>query len=114
MSGALSLPSPSAIEAPARAAGRGRLAERFLASLFLTALLVNVPAFLCMGLDADANQWDLCARAVMQGDVLYRDALENNLPGMLWLHVAVRALLGWSSGVLRLVDLAIVLALIGL
>ena len=44
----------------------------------------------------------------MQGDVLYRDALENNLPGMLWLHVAVRSLLGWSSEVLRLVDLLVV------
>jgi hypothetical protein len=32
--------------------------------LLLTVFLINLPAFLCMGLDPDAMQWDLGARTV--------------------------------------------------
>jgi hypothetical protein len=73
--------------------------------------LVNVPAFLRMGLDADPTFWDLCARNVLGGGVHYRDAVENNLPGMLWLHLVIRSTLGWSSEALRFADLLIVTAI---
>jgi hypothetical protein len=73
------------------------------ASLFVF-LAINVPLFLRMGLHADVTMWDLCARNVLSGGVHYRDAVENNLPGMLWLHLAVRSTIGWSSEALRWVD----------
>ena len=36
-------------------------------SVLAAVLVVNVPAFVCMGLDPDALQWDLCTRAVLAG-----------------------------------------------
>jgi hypothetical protein len=90
-----------------------RWGEACLGLLLLTVFLINLPAFLCMGLDPDAMQWDLGARTVLTGGVPYRDWVENNLPGMLWLHVLIRSLLGWRSEVLRLVDVLMVLTLIG-
>jgi hypothetical protein len=74
-------------------------------------ILANLPAFLCMGLDPDALQWDLNTRVVLNGGALYRDAAENNLPGMLLPLVFVRSLFGWSSEVLRIADLLVVLVL---
>jgi hypothetical protein len=77
-------------------------------------LVVNVPPFLCMGLDHDVTVFDLSARNVLWGGVHYRDVPDMNLPGMLWAHVAVRATLGWSSEAIRLIDLAIVTGIVGL
>src|SRR5262249_41979112 len=86
-----------------------------VAGCFLAAVLaVNVPPFLCLALTSDVSQWDLCTRTVLRGGVLYRDALENNFPGMLWLHALVRSLLGWQSEVLRGADLLVIGAAIWL
>jgi hypothetical protein len=85
-----------------------------LSVLLLIVLFVNVPPLLCMGLDSDATQWDLCTRTVLHGGGLYRDAFENNLPGMLCLHAAVRSLLGWSTAALRAADLLLVAAAVWL
>jgi hypothetical protein len=86
-----------------------------LAACFLAAVLaVNVPLFLCLGLTSDASQWDLCTRTVLHGGVLYRDALENNLPGMLWLHALVRSVCGWRPEVLRAADLLVLGAVVWL
>ncbi len=82
------------------------------AVLLAVLLVVHVPAFLCLALDADVSQWDLCARTVRDGGVFYRDAFENNLPGMLWLHLAIRSLVGWSCEAMRAVDLGIVAAIV--
>jgi hypothetical protein len=79
--------------------------------LIAALLAINVPAFLCMGLDHDAMQFDLLAHAAMDGRALYRDAAEVNLPGMVLPHVLVRSLLGWRSEALRLADLLIVFAI---
>jgi hypothetical protein len=65
-----------------------------------------------MPLWADATLYDLCARNLLQGGVLYRDILDTNLPGMVWLHAAIRTLFGWRSEVLRLADCAIVAAIV--
>jgi hypothetical protein len=89
-----------------------RVVEICLWLLLILLLLIHVPAFLCMGLNTDASQWDLCARTVSQGGVAYRDAVENNLPGMLWLHVLVRHFLGWRPEALRLADLLVVAAIV--
>ncbi|MBI1900729.1 MAG: hypothetical protein HYS13_06420 [Planctomycetia bacterium] len=76
--------------------------------LLLVLVVVHGPAFLCLGLDSDITNYDLLARGVLQGQVLYRDALEPNLPGIVWLHVAIRSVLGWESAALRAVDLLFV------
>ena len=85
--------------------------ERALWSLILALLVVNVPAFVCMGLDPDVLQWDLCTRAVLEGGVLYRDSAENNLPGMFVPLAAIHTLFGWRSEVLRAADLLIILVI---
>jgi hypothetical protein len=79
--------------------------------LLIVFLVVNVPPFVCMGLDNDVVMWDLSARTVLQGGALYRDALDNNFPGMLLPQMAVRSLLGWRSEAMRGVDVAVVLAI---
>jgi hypothetical protein len=73
-----------------------------------TLLAVNLPGFLCMGLDSDILMYDLCARRVLAGDVHYRDLLETNFPGIVWIHMAIRSVFGWRPEVLRAADLAIV------
>jgi len=74
---------------------------------WLLLLVVAVPLFLRMPLTNDAELFDLQASAVRQGGVLYRDFLEPNLPGVVWLHLLCRALLGDSSEALRVFDLLI-------
>src|SRR5205823_212081 len=77
----------------------------------LAALLaVNLPGFVCLGLDSDILMYDLCARRVLAGDVHYRDLLETNFPGIVWAHMAIRTVFGWRPEVLRAADVVIVLA----
>jgi hypothetical protein len=90
--------------APARSCVMAKLVWGLLVAL----LVVHVPAFLCMGLDHDVTVFDLFARNLLHGGVHYRDYGDINLPGMLWLHVAIRATLGWRPEAIRLVDLGIV------
>ena len=86
-----------------------------LAWLFLGALLItNVPLLLCMPLTNDTVMYDLQAQNLLQGGVLYRDILEPNFPGVVWLHVAIRALLGWSSVAMRFTDMVIFFSSVGL
>ncbi len=68
-------------------------------------LVSNVPLFLCMPLTDDAAMYDLQALNWLRGGVLYRDILEPNLPGVIWIQAVVRATLGSSSLSLRGVDL---------
>jgi hypothetical protein len=65
------------------------------------------PLFLHMPLIDDAALFDLHARCLANGHVLYRDVFETNLPGMVWIHGGVRALLGPSSLGLRAFDLVV-------
>jgi hypothetical protein len=80
----------------------------------LLLLTVALPLFLCMPLWADVIHYDLCARNLLRGGVHYRDTFDVNLPGMAWLHVAVRSLLGWSSEAMRLADFLVVAVIVGL
>src|SRR5262245_16523452 len=93
-----------------------RRSDKWSAGLAMVVLLAfltaGFPLFLCMPLWADATLYDLCALNLMQGGVLYRDILDTNLPGMVWLHLAIRSLLGWRSEVLRAVDGGIVAAVV--
>ena len=70
-------------------------------------LVAFTPLFICMPLWVDATHYDICARNLLEGGVHYRDTLDPNFPGVVWIHVAVRQLFGWSSEALRAFDLAI-------
>ncbi|MBX3443089.1 MAG: hypothetical protein KF774_11845 [Planctomyces sp.] len=68
------------------------------------------PPFLCAPPGPDPAMYDVQARTVLDGGVLYRDVVEPNLPGAVWIHLAVRRCAGWSSEALRAFDLAWFLA----
>ncbi|MCP4175577.1 MAG: hypothetical protein GY758_32930 [Fuerstiella sp.] len=70
-------------------------------------LFVLGPLFVCMPLNSDTALFDLQAECVLDGGVLYRDIVEPNLPGVVWIHLAIRPLVGWSSEAIRVVDLLI-------
>lgn len=93
-------------------------AERRSAGLALASLIavlsLDVPLFLHMPLWSDVSLYDLCARNVLEGGVPYRDVFDVNLPGIVWVHIAVRSLMGWSSEAIRLVDLAVVSTIVWL
>ncbi len=73
-------------------------------------LLLAVPLFLRMPLTNDAILFDLQTRLFSEGAVPYRDVLEPNLPGVFWVHSAVRGVLGKNSEALRLFDLVVMAA----
>jgi hypothetical protein len=77
------------------------------AAWIMLALLVisNAPLFVCMPLTSDTELFDLQARILAEGGTLYRDIFEPNLPGVVWIHVAIRSLVGASSEAMRIVDL---------
>ena len=77
-------------------------------------LVIGLPLHLCMPLWVDVTHYDIAARSVMQGGVHYRDIFDMNFPGILWLHIGIRALLGWSSVALRAVDVLILGTVIAL
>jgi hypothetical protein len=77
-------------------------------------LLVAVPLFVCMPLWSDVIHYDVCARNVLHGGIHYRDVGDLNLPGMVWVHMGLRTLLGWRSEPLRIVDLLVVAAIVWL
>jgi hypothetical protein len=111
-----SVPLPTASASASAAAGRVRsVGPTVVMSLLIAAwFVIQVPAFLCMGLDIDINMYDVMARRVMAGDAHYRDLLETNFPGIVWLHILIRSVFGWSSVALRAADLAIVAGIVGL
>jgi hypothetical protein len=71
-------------------------------------LVIALPLHICMPPWLDITLYDLAARNVLRGGVHYRDIYENNLPGIVWMHVLIRWLFGYGSEVLRAVDVAIV------
>ena len=83
-------------------------------SALVLVLAVGLPLFLRMPLGSDALVYDLCARRLLRGGVLYRDVFENNLPGIIWMQAAARAALGWTPEALRVADFGLVAIAIGL
>ncbi len=82
-----------------------------LAAILLT-LIACLPIFLCMAPWVDATFYDICARIIQRGGVLYRDSFDTNLPGMAWLHLTIRSLFGWRSEVIRAADFVVVAGII--
>jgi hypothetical protein len=70
-------------------------------------LILGVPPFLRMGPWADVTLYDVAARTALDGGIPYRDVFDTNTPGMLWLHMVIRALFGWSYVTLRTIDLIV-------
>ena len=104
----LTPPRPSyAAAAPAPAARDHRPVLLAWAGLLLV-LGIGLPLFLRMPLTYDTVQYDLCARTVLRGGAMYRDAADNNMPGVIWIQAAARAMVGWRSESLRLVDFALI------
>jgi hypothetical protein len=77
-------------------------------------LTLNIPIFLCQHLTNDAVMFDLQAKCALDGGVLYRDILEPNLPGAVWIHMLVRAVAGWSTYAIRAFDLLVLTVVVGL
>src|SRR5712692_3797241 len=75
---------------------------------FAVLLIVGLPLFVRMPPWLDITLYDISARNVLHGGVHYRDIYDNNLPGIVWLHMLIRSTLGYSSEAIRLVDEAIV------
>ncbi|HVJ68913.1 MAG TPA: hypothetical protein VM510_13070 [Caulifigura sp.] len=81
--------------------------DRLTAAIVVAAaLLVHGPLFVRSPLGPDPVMYDLQAQLVARGGVLYQDLLEPNLPGAVWVHLAVRSMTGWSPEALRAFDLA--------
>ncbi|HKB06068.1 MAG TPA: hypothetical protein VKD90_27990 [Gemmataceae bacterium] len=70
-------------------------------------LVIGVPLFLRTPVWVDVTYHDVSAWNVLHGGVHYRDVFETNLPGMVWLHCAVRPVVGWSHEAIRTVDLLV-------
>lgn len=76
----------------------------------LLLLVVAGPLFVCAPVTSDTSLFDVQALTAMRGGILYRDIVEPNLPGVVWIHIAIRSIVGWSSEAIRIVDLLIVAA----
>jgi hypothetical protein len=80
----------------------------------LIALVASLPLYLRSPLWCDITLYDLAARNLLDGGVHYRDLFDTNLPGFVWLLTGLRWLFGFSSVVVRVADLAIVLGIVAL
>src|SRR5262245_31278313 len=74
----------------------------------VAAMLAGVPIFLRMPPWCDVTLYDVAARNLLSGGVLYRDVFDTNMPGFVWALGGVRLLSGWSYEALRTVDLLVV------
>lgn len=85
---------------------KGITAGTWIAGIcFIFLLIFCIPLFIRMPLATDVVLYDLQAQSVLDGGTLYRDYFETNLPGIVWLHMLIRPLVGMSSDALRCVDL---------
>jgi hypothetical protein len=75
--------------------------------VLLSLLALAAPLFVRMPIINDISQHDLCAWIVLRGGAHYRDCFEPSPPGILWIHMLIRSMLGWSSESIRLADLSI-------
>jgi hypothetical protein len=70
-------------------------------AVYLAAVL---PLFVCMPLCCDLTYFDVCARTVLRGELLYKEVMVFGAPGLPLLYTGVRGLVGWRSEALRVVD----------
>ena len=72
-------------------------------------LILLVPLVVRAPLTSDTVMFDLQAKTVSNGGVLYQNILEPNFPGVVWVHMMIRGIGGWSPTWMRIADLLIVL-----
>ncbi|MBN72348.1 MAG: hypothetical protein CME32_24085 [Gimesia sp.] len=77
----------------------------FASIILLFLVILCVPLFIRMPLATDVVLYDVQAETVLDGGTLYQDMFETNLPGIVWLHMLIRPIIGMSSDALRCVDL---------
>jgi hypothetical protein len=77
-------------------------------------LAAGVPLFLRMPPWCDLTLYEVAAFSITHGGVHYRDVFDTNLPGFVWLLIGLRRAFGPSTEAVRLVDLAIVAAIVTL
>ncbi|MCH7726776.1 MAG: hypothetical protein IH991_09890 [Planctomycetes bacterium] len=63
---------------------------------------------------ADVVLYDLQAENLLSGGAQYREIFEPNLPGIVWLHIAIRSVLGPSSLAMRFADVTFFTAIVWL
>jgi hypothetical protein len=63
---------------------------------------------------ADTTFFDICARTLLRGEVLYREVFLHGPPGMVLILAAIRHFLGWSYEALCAVDLVCVATIVAL
>lgn len=81
-----------------------------LAALFLAA---GLPLYMRMPPWCDITLYEIAARNVIRGGVHYRDVFDTNLPGFVWLLVGIRRAFGPGMEILRAIDLAVVMGIVG-
>lgn len=77
-------------------------------------LAICLPLFLTMPLWVDPICFDVQARQILHGEVLYRDFFAHYLPGPVWVQTGIRAVFGWRTETLRFFDFLFVAAAIWL
>jgi len=70
-------------------------------------VVAATPQLICIPVTNDVSYYDLQARTVLNGGIMYRDMVEPNFPGVVWIHMGVRSLFGWSTEALRCFDLVL-------
>lgn len=76
----------------------------------LLLLLVGLPFHVCMPLWVDAHFFDLAAKVLLRGGILYQEVFYTGPPAMMFTQAAIRSVVGWSSEALRAVDFLMVLS----
>jgi hypothetical protein len=98
---------------PKPASEGSRQAVRWLAGLTAALLLIGfltatVPLVITLPPCLDSSFFDLIARDVLRGHVVYRDYFLHGPPGMLLIQSGVRSLLGWRSETLYCLDFIVI------
>ncbi|MEZ6062335.1 MAG: hypothetical protein R3C19_18490 [Planctomycetaceae bacterium] len=103
------LPAPECRATPVASASPSELLPpKAVWSAVVLLLIMLGPLFVCMPLNSDTALFDVQASVMLNGGVLYRDIVEPNLPGIVWLHSAIRSVAGWSFEAMNAADLLIV------
>jgi hypothetical protein len=109
---ALETPSEDAVSVKPSPQG-SREAVRWLAGvtaalLLIAFLIATVPLVITLPQCLDSSFFDLIARDVLRGQMVYRDYFLHGPPGMLLIQSGVRTLFGWRSETVYCLDFIII------
>jgi hypothetical protein len=75
-------------------------------------LAIFVPLYICMPPWCDMSFFDVCASAILRGEPFCKEIEIHGTAGAVFIHTAIRSLVGWGSVQLRIADLCLVAATI--